>query len=148
MKSQLILFIEIDHDKLIGEARVAVSQWQETELVKNARTWEGVAMLPPFDAEKDVYPQAVTALRDVTDRAVGAMLDKIANHEELLMHDVQLNVIALRLGTWQAHLRPARMSPVEATAFASTGFRLWVSPHSGKKAQVRYEWTAHVHHNP
>lgn len=129
MKSQVMLFIDIDHDGLVGEARCAVSMWEGTELVKNARTWEGVAMLPPFDAEKDVYPQTVTALRDVTDRAVAAMLDKIANHEELLMHDVGINVRALCLGTWQAHLRPAKMDPVGAPAYAPAGFRLWVSPH-------------------
>jgi len=128
VKSQLMVFIEIDHEKLIGEARVSVSQWEDTELVKNVRAWEGVAMLPPFDADKSVYPQAVTAIRDVCDRAVGAMLDRIANHEELLMHDVNFNVIALCFGYWQVYLRPAMMSPVEVTAFTSTGFRLWAPP--------------------
>lgn len=84
-----MLVIVLPEDSTKAETRITVSKWDGNDLVGNQRVYSGEARIRPLQFDENVYPWTVAAVRDVADEAIGTMLDKMADHEVLLMRRVE-----------------------------------------------------------
>lgn len=91
METRIIMTMVVPDDTIYGECRVSVSRWDGAQLVANSQPYAGPIVLAPLEKDQSVFPYAVAALREGADPAIASMIDQMAAHQVLLMHDVELN---------------------------------------------------------
>lgn len=91
METRIMMIIVLPEESTHAVTRITVSKWNGNMLSYNSRVYEGEARIKPIQADDNLYPWTVAAVRDVADEAISVMLDKMADHEVLLMHEVNLH---------------------------------------------------------
>lgn len=82
----------------------------------------------PMYEGQSIEQWAHDAVRDHSEGILGTLGSLIAQGAITMMATFSEPQKSLRVNAWPASLRPARMSPVGASACAPAGFRLWVPP--------------------
>lgn len=85
METRISLSITVADDTGKGKVKVFVSTWDESILMASAKPYDADMYVLELDPAHSVYPYAMTALREASDRAIADMMSKFAAGEVLLM---------------------------------------------------------------
>ena len=92
MQTGLQLRIMVPDDGVIGDAKLLVWREEDSVMRESVQIFEGTTILPTLDQSGDHYQFAVTALRDIGDRAVASLLKQMSEGTEkpMVVHETGL----------------------------------------------------------
>jgi len=92
MRTGLQLRILVPENGTIGEARLLVWREEDSVMRESVQIFEGTTILPTLDESGGHYQFAVTALRDIGDRAVASLLKQMSEgtQKPMVVHETDL----------------------------------------------------------
>lgn len=92
-RTRLTLMAVIEEGSTTAKVDVAVSQWNRSQLIKNARPCSIDYAVKEINPEESVIPWAISTLRGVSDVVVANLIHRMGEGEVVLMHDVDQQLL-------------------------------------------------------
>lgn len=90
METRISLAITVPDDSACAQVALFIGRWDGPDIKYASTPYRGEVGIIPLDPDHSVYPYAVTALRESTDRCIAELLEHIARGKELLMLKVPI----------------------------------------------------------
>ena len=93
IETRLNLTVVVPEGSDTAELRVSVSQWCNEQLTRNSTAFRYKMRTKAFDSAQSIIPWAISTLRGASDTAVADLIHRLGDHEELLMHEVEQQLL-------------------------------------------------------